>query len=165
MRQRQAKEMADFLRRIDPAVFASQDREEIMQPMMLGILEKQQQTHQLLTLLNVACPVTNKEGDDILLGLYRPWLEEIDEGVEAKVKEVKVCSYFDNRISNMIAWINRTADQKTIQAANQDLVKETPKGKGRTTWTVREVAILHALYPILGHDHEAYESVLPNRTV
>jgi hypothetical protein len=50
MRQRQAKEMADFLRRVDPAVFASQDREELMQPMMLGILEKQQQTHQLLSM-------------------------------------------------------------------------------------------------------------------
>ncbi|KAI8577516.1 hypothetical protein K450DRAFT_252059 [Umbelopsis ramanniana AG] len=142
MRQRQAKEMAEFLRRINPAVFASQDREEIMQPMMLGMLEKQQQTHQLLTLLNVACPVTNKEGDDILLGLYRPWLEDVDERVEAKAKEVK----------------------KTIQTASQDLTTETPKGRGRGPWTVREIAILHALYPILGHDHEAYESVLPNRS-
>ncbi|KAI9277711.1 hypothetical protein BC943DRAFT_332645 [Umbelopsis sp. AD052] len=142
MRQRQAKEMAEFLRRINPAVFASQDREEIMQPMILGMLEKQQQTHQLLTLLNVACPVTNKEGDDILLGLYRPWLEDAEGRVESKVKDVK----------------------KTIQIASQDLTTETPKTRGRGQWTVREMAILHALYPILGHDHEAYESVLPSRS-
>jgi hypothetical protein len=103
MRQRQAKEMAEFLGRIDPKVFASQDRDELMQPMMLGILEKQQQTHQLLTLLNVACPVTNKEGDEILLGLYRPWLEEVDEEVEAKAKEVKVCGHLDIGIGKIIA--------------------------------------------------------------
>lgn len=40
-----------------------------------------------------------------------------------------------------------------------------PELKRSRQWSVRELAILHALYPILDHDYDAYKPIFPGRTV
>lgn len=75
-----------------------------------------------------------------------------------------MCSFLKLELGKPVARNNVMAIKKTVQAASENVEKETAKGKVKVAWTIREVSILHALYPILGHDHEAYESVLPNRS-
>jgi hypothetical protein len=57
--------------------------------------------------------------------------------------------------------------QNTIDTAYQDLGQEHTQQilkKQTRPWTVRELSILYALYPIIDHDYESYLPILPGRT-
>jgi hypothetical protein len=91
LRQCHADETTTLLARIDPAIFTSSDREAIMQPMILGMLEKQLKTDYLSSTMSTACPVGNREADEILQTLHKPWLEDKNNRTEEMVKDLKVC--------------------------------------------------------------------------
>jgi hypothetical protein len=61
-----------------------------MQPLIVGLIEKQQRTHHLMTLLGVQIPSTNQKGDEIILGLQREWLKRTENHLTEKVNELKV---------------------------------------------------------------------------
>lgn len=61
-----------------------------MQPLILGILEKQLKTDHLSTTLSTSCPIINRDADEALQGLHKPWLEDHDKKTEARVNEIKV---------------------------------------------------------------------------
>lgn len=90
MRQRHATEMQALLARIDNSIFNSYDAETLMQPLIVGLIEKQQRTHHLMTLLGVQIPSTNQKGDEIILGLQREWLKRTENHLTKKVNELKV---------------------------------------------------------------------------
>ena len=90
MRQRHATEMQALLARIDSSIFDSYDAETLMQPLIVGLIEKQQRTHHLMTLLGVQIPSTNQKGDEIILGLQREWLKRTENRLTEKVNELKV---------------------------------------------------------------------------
>jgi hypothetical protein len=90
MRQRHATEMQALLARIDNSIFNSYDAETLMQPLIVGLIEKQQRTHHLMTLLGVQIPSTNQKGDEIILGLQREWLKRTENHLTEKVNELKV---------------------------------------------------------------------------
>jgi hypothetical protein len=96
-----ADEATAFLSRIDPAIFASNDREAMMQPMILGILEKQLKTDHLSTTLSTACPIVNRDADEILQGLQKPWLADKTQKIESRVDDLKVCKTSKNRSLRM----------------------------------------------------------------
>lgn len=62
----------------------------MMQPLVLGILEKQLNMDHLSTALSTSCPIVNKDADEVLQGLHKPWLEDQDKRTEARVNEIKV---------------------------------------------------------------------------
>lgn len=62
----------------------------MMQPLILGILEKQVKTDHLSITLSTSCPIINRDADEVLQGLHKPWLEDQDKRMEARVNEVKV---------------------------------------------------------------------------
>ncbi|KAG2188234.1 hypothetical protein INT44_000986 [Umbelopsis vinacea] len=144
LRQCHADETTAFISRIDPAIFTSQDRETLMQPMILGIVQKKLKTDVLSSILGVSCPIVNREADDAVLGLLKSWLADKSERTELMFNDRK----------------------NTIHQAYAELEQHPshPVSNRSRYWTVRETSILHALYPILGHDHDAYTSILTERT-
>jgi hypothetical protein len=69
MRRRHAAEIASFLKRIDPVLLENQYSEDLMQPLTLSLVEKQQQTQHLLSVLGVPIPNTDQNTDQLIKDL------------------------------------------------------------------------------------------------
>lgn len=90
IRERHAAELSAFMNRIDPVIMLTYEPERLMEPMVLSLIEKQQQTHHLMSMLGVRIPSSNQQGEEIILGLQREWLTKTETKRTKKVNELKV---------------------------------------------------------------------------
>ncbi|KAI8577311.1 hypothetical protein K450DRAFT_201281 [Umbelopsis ramanniana AG] len=112
--------------------------------MILGILKNQLKADHLSTALKASCPIVNRDADDLLLDLHKSWLADKNQKTELMVNDLKNT-------------INKAYDEVEQEPSQSELKRPRP-------WTVRELSILHALYPILDHDYDSYTSIIPERT-